>query len=159
MQTIDRTASEARPSGTFTFVVTAAFVVATVMAATNVSAGGIWTNVAVAAFVSAALYPIIVALFARAAGSQMGVPAIGAVLPAAVVAIVGVRPPYTWRDVAVPLGVGLATLLGTWIASSLMRSHIGRRVLRLYVLLVLVAFGLGVGFIGVLLLTTSGAPF
>lgn len=159
MQTIDRTASEGRPSGTFTFVVTALFVIASAILATNVSARGSWSTVAGATLVFAALYPIIVALFARAAGSQMGVPAIGAVLPAAVVAIVGVRPPYTWRDVAVPVGVGLATLIGTWIATSLMRSPMGRRVLRLYVLLVLVVLGLGVGFIGILLLTTSAAPF
>jgi hypothetical protein len=159
MQTIDRTGSEGRPSGTFTFVVTAAFVVASLIVATNVSALGTWTTVAGATLVSAALYPIIVALFARAARSQMAVPAIGAVLPAAVVAIIGVMPPYTWRDVAAPVGVGLATLIGTWIATSLMRSHIGRPVLRLYVLLVFVVLGLGVGFIGVLLLTTSAAPF
>jgi hypothetical protein len=159
MQTIDQTASEGRPSGTFTFVVTALFVIASAIVATNLSARGMWSTVAGATLVSAALYPIVVALVARAAGSHMAVPAIGAVLPAAVVAIIGVRPPYTWRDVAVPVGVGLATLIGTWIATSLMRSHIGRRFLRLYVLLVLVLFGLGVGFIGVLLLTTSARPF
>jgi hypothetical protein len=155
MHAIDRTGSEGRPSGTFTFVVTAAFVVASLIVATNVSARGMWPTVAGAMLVSAALYPIIVALFARAAGSPMAVSAIGAVLPAAVVAIIGVRPPYTWRDVAVPVGVGLATLIGTWIAASLMHSTIGRRVLRLYVLLILVVGGNVAAF----LLTMSAAPF
>jgi hypothetical protein len=159
MQTVDQTASEGRPSGTFTFVVAALFVVASAILAMNVSARGPWSTVAGAGLVAAALYPVVVALFARAAGSQMGVSALGAVLPAAVVAIVVAKPPYTWRDVAVPVGVGLATLIGTWIAASSMRSHTGRRVLRLYVLLVLVVFGLGVGFIGILLLTTGARPF
>jgi hypothetical protein len=112
--------------------------------------------------VAAGLYPIVVAYVARSAASPMGVPAIGAVAPAAVAVIIGVQAPYTWRDVVVPLGIGLAVLVGTWIAGSMLQGRMGRRVLRLYVLLVLVGGGLGLGFVGVLLLTTgttNASPF
>lgn len=158
MQSVDAGLDRPRAGKLETFTIVAFFAAVAILAVNLPGGRGLYLSGFV--LVAAGLYPIVVAHVARSAAAPMGVPAIGALAPAAVAVIVGVQPPYTWRDVVVPLGIGLAVLVGTWIAGALLQHRLGRRVLRLYVALVLVVGGLGLGFIGVLLLTTNnGAPF
>jgi hypothetical protein len=157
MQSVDAGLERPR-SGRLETITTVSFLAALTLLGVNLPDGrGIYLGGFV--LVAVALYPIVVAHVARSAASPMGVPAIGAVAPAAVAVVLGVQAPYTWRDVVVPLLIGLAALAGSWIAGSLLRSRMGRKLLRLYVLLVLVIGGLGIGFVGILFLTTHAAPF
>jgi hypothetical protein len=155
MQSIDATRTEGQPSALFGVIVTGLFAFAMFHFVSNLEERGAYSALTGPGLMAVGLYPILVALLARSMASPMGIPAAGAVLPAIAAAVYGMQPPYTWRDVAAPVGIGLAVLVGVWIASSLLEQRWGRRLLWLYVLLVMVAGG----FASTLLLTTSAAPF
>ena len=107
-------------------------------------------------------YPFAVASLSRRSGSGF-VTALGALIPTCAAAIVGVRAPYTWRDIVAPLVIGAIALVAIWIADELLDHVRARRfgrlaIIAVLVLLVVVAI---VAFIGTLLLMSgrSSAPF
>jgi hypothetical protein len=155
LQSIDATRTEGQPSALFGATVSGLFVVAAALMMSSLGERVGFGSLVGPGLVAVGLYPIVVAFAARWTGSPMGITAAGAVLPAIAAAVYGIQPPYTWRDVAVPVGIGLSVLVGTWMATSLLEQRWGRRLLWLYVLLVVV----GGGFAMTLLLTTSAAPF
>jgi hypothetical protein len=105
------------------------------------------------------LYPLVVGTLVNRSRSELAVPGVGAVLPAIVAAALAVHPPYTGRDVAAPLAIGIIALVGIWISAAVLERVPVRKASWTAILVIGVVAVIAWFFASVLLLQTNAAPF